>query len=84
MRKIIFITFVSFLTFLVLNSCNLFVGIGDVDKQPPTVEITSPKNGDVFGAETIIIKGIARDDEKLSKVYLKTTGDWIDLGNEEN
>jgi len=37
MRKIIFITFVSFLTFLVLNSCNLFVGIGDVDKQRPTV-----------------------------------------------
>jgi hypothetical protein len=84
MRKIIFITFASFLTFLVLNSCNLFVGIGDVDKQPPTVEITSPKNGDIFGTETIIIKGIARDDEKLSKVYLKTTGDWIDIGNEEN
>ncbi len=84
MRKIIFITFVSYLTFFLLNSCNLFVGIGEQDLQPPIIEITSPKDGEIFGAETITIRGIARDDEKLSKVYLKITGDWIDLGNEEN
>ncbi|MGC8964313.1 MAG: Ig-like domain-containing protein [Brevinematia bacterium] len=82
--------FITFLTILlifsiVLGSCSLFVGIGGEDTTPPTIQIISPKENEIFGSEIVTIKGIAKDNVALSKVMLKVGNkEWLDLGSEEN
>lgn len=84
--NLIFIISISSVVILsILGGCSLFVGIGGEDTTPPTIQITSPKENEIFGSEVVTIKGVAKDNITLSKILIKIGDkDWIDLGAEEN
>lgn len=44
------------------------------DKNPPTIEITSPKMGDVITVTKLTVSGVATDDRIVSKIVIRLTG----------
>lgn len=58
----------------------------EVDQNPPLLEITSPKQGEVIGDDVIITEWVGEDNESgIDHFEVKMDlGDWIDVGNVSN
>ncbi|MBN2546684.1 MAG: hypothetical protein JXB50_12860, partial [Spirochaetes bacterium] len=73
-----FIFCIIFLIFLItiIFTCSynpLYGGGGDLDLEPPLLQITSPNNSDLLG-RLFTIQGKADDDGDIDKIKIETTG----------
>ncbi len=65
-----------FFSVILLSSCDLFVGVGGIDSEPPVITISTPQDGSIYSPGDIVISGSATDNDKIRDIV-------IYLGNEE-